>query len=329
MDLYLHLGAHRTGTTAFQAFLARNRAALAAAGWAIWLPADLRQGPLSGLAARPDGLAPAAEAALARHVDRALAALAAQGFGRLILSEENLLGTMAGCQAAAAPYPQAWARVRRLDALFGGRIRRAGLGLRDRAGWWASTYAFRVPRGGPLPVPADLDRITAQPRGFAELAAEIAEALPGRRVAVWDLAALADRPDRVLAALTGLPPPPGLRPARHGRNAAPTLAALAAMLRARGVGTLPPGLAAGLAPGLDPAAAARWMPFSPAQRAELDRRHAADLAWLGSDPPGIAFTGIAFTGSAGPEPGAGAWKEGPKHDRQDRSLEGRRGQGTA
>jgi len=168
VDVILHIGAHRTGTTAFQAYLQANRARLAAEGTAIWLPADIRAGPLAGLMKRPGGRARAlADLRLARRLNRALARLRDGGASRLILSEENLLGTMASCLSVGMPYGDAWGRMRRLDRLFGGRIRRVGLGLRAPAPWWASVLAFRLGRGGPVPDAALIGRLASQGRGSA------------------------------------------------------------------------------------------------------------------------------------------------------------------
>jgi len=276
VDVYLHLGAHRTGTTAFQAFLQANRARLAARGTALWLPADLRGGPLEALAARPGGRARAlADLPLKRHLAQALARLEAAGHGRLIVSEENLLGTMAGCLAAAAPYPQAGARLARLGRLFSGRIVRVGIGLRGYDTWWASVMAFRLLRGGPVPDAALLDRLARSPRGWAEVLEEIRAALPGRPVACWRFEACVNRPQRVLARLTGEPAPAAMLPAGHGRNAAPCAARLAAHLADRGAPVLPPGLAA--------PAGDRWRPFSQGQAEALAARYEADLARLQGD----------------------------------------------
>lgn len=317
MDVYLHLGAHRTGTTAFQAFLGANRAQLAAAGVAVWLPEDLRRGPLAALSARP-GLRRSVieDRRLEWRLDAALDRLVAQGARRLVLSEENLIGTMASCHAAGLPYPEVWGRLRRLDGLFGGRVRRVALGCRDPAEWWASTLAFRLPRGGPVPDAGLLARLAAQPRGWAAVLADIAAALPGRPMAAWDFGWAAGRPDRVLVALLGAPAPAGLLATGQGRNAAPSVAALRGILRARGVTTLPPGIPErGDGP---------WMPFTREARAALAARHAAELAVLRRTLPALEFAG-----STGETPGAPAWKEGPTHDRQDRSLARARREGAA
>lgn len=313
MDVILHIGAHRTGTTAFQAYLQANRARLAAEGTAIWLPADIRAGPLAGLMKRPGGRARAlADLRLARRLNRALARLRDGGASRLILSEENLLGTMASCLSVGMPYGDAWGRMRRLDRLFGGRIRRVGLGLRAPAPWWASVLAFRLGRGGPVPDAALIGRLASQGRGWEAVATDLAAALAGRTLAIWEFETLVSRPRLVLGALLGAAPPADLVRVAHGRNAAPSMADLSARLPA----SMPPGLVHGKT--------GRWMPFSPAQQALLAARHAAELDRLGR-----LAAGIEIFGATGSRPGAGGWKEGQFDDGQDRRLEGTRAEGVA
>ncbi len=44
MDIVLHVGSHRTGSTSFQHYLRSNRAHLMAQGTALWEPNMLRKG---------------------------------------------------------------------------------------------------------------------------------------------------------------------------------------------------------------------------------------------------------------------------------------------
>ena len=53
MDVILHVGAHRTGTTSLQAFLERNRQLLNDNGIAVWTPRWTRSALFSGLYRAP------------------------------------------------------------------------------------------------------------------------------------------------------------------------------------------------------------------------------------------------------------------------------------
>jgi len=66
MDVILHIGAHRTATTTFQAWMLQNADALAAGGIAYWGPDRTRAGLFSGLVKRPDLVTPEDGMALSR-----------------------------------------------------------------------------------------------------------------------------------------------------------------------------------------------------------------------------------------------------------------------
>ena len=58
MDIILHLGAHRTGTTTFQALLRRNRERLGQLAIAVLEPERMRGGLANGLIGPPGPMTP-------------------------------------------------------------------------------------------------------------------------------------------------------------------------------------------------------------------------------------------------------------------------------
>ena len=82
MDLILHLGAHRTGTTALQKVLQARRRLLKLSGVQVLGPSALRS---TGWALPDRGA----------------------GISRAVLSDENLIGTMFGNFTSSALYPRA------------------------------------------------------------------------------------------------------------------------------------------------------------------------------------------------------------------------------
>jgi hypothetical protein len=126
--LILHLGLHKTATTALQDFLAGETRALAAHGVACPRLARMRSDltPLIASAAKPD------RAALARFVERVRQPV-------LLLSDENILGTP-GDILGGALYPFAENRVRRFCDQFADRRIRLHLTLREPAAFLASMY---------------------------------------------------------------------------------------------------------------------------------------------------------------------------------------------
>jgi len=126
--LILHLGLHKTATTALQDFLAGEARALVAHGVACPRLARMRSDltPLIASAAKPD------RAALGRFVDKVPQPV-------LLLSDENILGAP-GDILGGALYPYAENRVRRFCDQFAGRRIRLFLTLREPAAFLASMY---------------------------------------------------------------------------------------------------------------------------------------------------------------------------------------------
>jgi hypothetical protein len=126
--LILHLGLHKTATTALQDFLAAESRALAARGVACPKLARMRSDvtPLVVSAAKPD------RAALKRFVDKVRQPV-------LLLSDENMIGAP-GDLLGGALYPYAENRIRRVCEQFAGRRVRLFLTLRSPAAFLASMY---------------------------------------------------------------------------------------------------------------------------------------------------------------------------------------------
>lgn len=267
MELILHLGAHRTGSTAFETMLVSARSALAGQGVAVWPNARVRR--IAGFQeVASDGATDAAQAAFA-------ATWAGESADRLVICEENILGTMLGNLMAGALYPDLAEQLARYAALFSVQPRRIGLGIRDLAWFWASSLSF-VARRRWVPDWADTaSRIVASPRGWADVVADLRAAFPSTEIVLWthgtDLPRVAER-------LTDLPPGLLVAPAERV-NAAHELGYLPAILRLRA--EHPDMTEANMRAALssvtpDPSHA----PFIPAQRAALDARYAHDLALL-------------------------------------------------
>jgi len=282
MDVILHLGAHRCATTTLQMYLARNAAALARAGIAIWTPDRTRGGLFAGLVQRPQDITLADE----RLAHRSMGVIAVEtgrleqaGTRRLIVSEENMLGTLPNNLREGALYPLLDKRARRFRAAFGPRVRGLALAIRSYEGYWSSALAFAVAQGRPMPTAAQVAALVDTPRGWRAVIAEIASGFPGVPLTVWPFEALASRPEAQLALLD-----PGLQllnatGARDRLNPAPGRDKLRTLMRLRGdiasMATLPDG-------------DGRWTPFDARAQAELRARYAADLEWLASGADGLA-----------------------------------------
>ncbi|WP_299374603.1 hypothetical protein [uncultured Tateyamaria sp.] len=139
-QIYIHAGAHRTGTSSFQMCLHENRAALDQAGLATAYPG--RDGIPSGdLALRLPGTIGAEPAGF---VDRATRTLADHAGGRpLILSEENIPGRMFHFMRGQF-YPMAGPRCEVLRAAWPGTIAHVLLVVRPYDELFVSGYRKRA-----------------------------------------------------------------------------------------------------------------------------------------------------------------------------------------
>ncbi|KUF12030.1 hypothetical protein [Pseudoponticoccus marisrubri] len=275
MDIILHLGAHRTGSTSFQAYLRAHRAVIDGQGAGFWGPRRTRTGLLHGLSGPP---ATAAQARRARgRVQLNLAAARRQGVGTLIVSDENLIGSTRGNLRARTLYPDIGERMARLHAAFA-PVTRIVLQIRSPETWWASALSFLVARGEAVPPAQVLDRIAGSPRSWRHVIADLACACPGAELRITPFERFADHPHRLLRAMGETLQAPDCAPGAFWANRRPDLAALRACLAERGSPTeaLPDG-------------AGRWQPFDAGQSARLREAYADDLFWLRAGADGLAI----------------------------------------
>ena len=98
MDIVLHLGAHRTGTTTFQAYLKDKTDILDQAGIAVWRPAHTRKGLFDGLI--PNAMNKAWRKDMQRRaegrVKMRLSDQESDGYHTTLISDENMLGSIQG-----------------------------------------------------------------------------------------------------------------------------------------------------------------------------------------------------------------------------------------
>lgn len=186
--LYLHLGAHRTGTSSFQMMLAQNRAALTAAGFDLAYPGrdDIPGGDLGLRLPSPRAadqwetrFVPACAGELQRHAtDRSQA---------MILSEENILGRMIHF-AAGKFYPAAQARLQTIAAAAEAPVLRAVLVVRDYRALFISAWRKRAEDNAADPFKAGRHNMVHMDRGWPDLVRLILEHLKVQELVVIDYA---------------------------------------------------------------------------------------------------------------------------------------------
>jgi len=199
VELYLHIGAHRTGSTAFQRILAKNARALEQGGTVVWGPDALRKRSYFYLPPK-DGFAEGAQEAWARDV-------AAVTADRLVISEENIIGTMLQNLRARAFYPDFGRRMAEYAGLFNATPARIGLAIREYGSYWTSSYTYTLPRHPLPPFPELKTGLLKIERGWLDMIRELRAQFPTTEIMVWPLEAVQDTMRDMTARFLGQPGP--------------------------------------------------------------------------------------------------------------------------
>lgn len=271
MDVILHIGVHRTATTSFQHYLRHHAAPLTASGVAYWGPHRTRQGLFSGIL--PDPMQPGRRDALSRARGRILLNIdrnERQGRDMLLVSDENMSGTVRENLRLGALYVGIGDRVARYCAAFGGRVTQVVVSVRSLDTYWASALAFGLTRGAGVPGLSRRNRLAYGERGWRDVITDLAEAVPGVPLRVVRFEDTGGRADAAFTAITGRTAPLGGGDLH--RNRAPDLAELRAVTGGDGL----------------PAGSGAWQPFDHWQRIAMQRKYQEDLAWLADGADGLA-----------------------------------------
>lgn len=283
MDIILHIGAHRTGSTAIEQTLSANADLLAAEGRVIWAPLHLRrmEAFLCRRGQRPTG--PEKEA-MADEVR-------ATGASQLVVSEENMIGQMNMNMVQGAFYDRARGRMEFLRDLFPAPPRRIALGIRDYESYWLSSYAYVIARSL-QPAFADLAAgMAGAKRGWLDLVDDMREVFPDAEILVWPREALRGRELEIACRMIDrderdMKPLPGKINPSLGPEAIPQLYALRKENPDMWESTLTETIASGAGPDLPP-----FVGFSGEARREMAARYAADLKALEAGYEGAVYVG--------------------------------------
>jgi len=300
MDLILHLGAHRTGSTAIERSLTINADLLRGEGLAIWAPKylrDLRHFSRVNVVGTPQDAA-------ATELAVAFAGVADSGAARLFMSEENMIGLMDQNLRRRSFYGDAAARLSRYAAILPRPPVRVALAVRSYASYWRSVYVY-VLRRRELPTFGDLAGALAGARhGWLDLVDAAAAAFPGAEILVWPQETL-DRHLRETAArvISRAAGADGLAPVPRRVNAGQSPGDIPLIFQVREHEPLlvrrelDKRLAKLRKPARKRAGAAPL--FTPAQEALMARRYSADLAALAAGHGGARLLRGANLAGAG------------------------------
>lgn len=286
VETIFHIGAHRCATTTFQRALDRARHPLIRAGLMPWTPSVMRDTVFDPLVRQPDAIDDAGDAVVARRIAQRRAGIGPRGITRLLISEENMIGTPRDNLGRAALYPGLVPRLARFVRAFDGRVDRIGLVIRDYAAFWTSSIAFAVMAGHPVPDAVRLARIADQRRCWVDVVHDVRQVCPDVPLWVWTFDAFASRPRRQLGLLTGDPAIGAAMGraldtatiwANRSRDADTLRTRLIRQGRLREAAVIP-------------AAPGPWQPFDAVQRARMAAVYADDLTLLrGLNDPLLTF----------------------------------------
>jgi hypothetical protein len=311
MKVILHIGAHRCATTTFQAYLRRNATQLERSGIGFWGPRRTRKGLFSGLVPRP-GVVTGRNLSqrAAGRVQIQLARSAGLGVQQLLVSDENMMGSVRMNLRLGSLYCGIGERLARFSQAFGARSMDVVISIRALDGFWASSMGYAVARGDPVPSRAMLTRIVDDGRGWRAVIEDLACAMPMARIRVAPFEVFAGRPEAFLQAVTAVPVP--LTEARQWLNATPHLPQLRERIGPKRSGSLPSG-------------DGRWKPFDRVQRTILQDRFTDDFNWLVNGGDGLARLldepdGTQNTMQAGQSPPWTDKTRGRRYDFEDRRM---------
>ncbi|OAN72847.1 hypothetical protein A8B78_19260, partial [Jannaschia sp. EhC01] len=247
---------------------------MAEGGVVYWGPKIVRGGLFRGAIGGVEGVMAWQERRFAGRCAMRAEAVRQTGATHLVISDENMIGSLRGALEHTRLYPDAGRRIAAYAHGFERHRVTVAVCVRDYADWWTSAMAFRLSRGGPLPRTDLRECLVTQPRRWRHIVEELARVLPDARIVVWSHEASASAPHRLLEELTGFTTP-ALDAAP--RNLRPTAEALRQVMTDCDI---------------DPAQfnwpEGRFMPFTADETQALDAQYQEDLAWLSAGAGGFA-----------------------------------------
>ncbi|MEP0962520.1 MAG: hypothetical protein ABJQ70_05150 [Roseobacter sp.] len=272
MDVILHLGAHRTGTASFQDYMHQQALPLREQGVEFWGPGIVHGGTFTPTT---KGAKNSARKKKTIPVGQRLAEAKARGVKQLILSDADVLGSIANNLQEAALYPKAVDRLSAFQKAFGTPVHRVLFSPRSLELYWCSALSQAVVNAEPIPSTERLCNIAMSQRGWRDVVADIAKAFPNSSIEILPYEKCVGRPEVVLQAVTDAVVPLDVK--REWLNRTPTLPALRRVLN--DLGTVPKALPFGMG---------KWNPFQNEEHVALREMHADDMMWLISGADGLA-----------------------------------------
>lgn len=277
MDVILHIGAHRTGSTTFQAYMRANSDALDRANIAFWGPRRTRNGlfrgltPNTGVPTKKTDMQKRAQGRVQLRLDQARR----NNKTAVLVSDENMIGTGRMCLRSNQLYPGIGERMARFQSAFGDSVSRIVLCTRSQDRFWASAIAYAVSRGYPVPGHKKLHSIASAKRSWRDVVSDLACAMPNADIRVLPYEVCYANPVILARKAAGLDVQ--FTGEHEWLNRSPELPKLRRLLQERGQD-----------PAILPEGDGVWQPFDEEQRNEMRETYADDLFWLARGADGLA-----------------------------------------
>jgi hypothetical protein len=327
MDVILHLDAHRTGSTTFQSYMRRSNTQLSERGLGYWGPQRTRQGLFAGLMPAPHlNICHKPPTRAEGRVQIQLTRAARNGARKLMVSDENMIGSVRHNLRNRALYPAIGERMARYASAFDGQVCRIVLNIRAQDLYWSSAMAYGVARGHRMLPVEGFENLVASRRTWRNVITDLSCALPNTEICVLPFERYQGRPEMMLATCIDERAP--INTDAEWLNRAPNVKALRQILAERGE-------ISGLRVLGTDSGRSRWVPFNEEQCASLREAYADDMHWLISGADGLetlaqeTLTQDIMTEDwdqtgTGNIPLFGSLSKGQEYDKQERYVAGHR-----
>ncbi len=195
MDVTLHFGAHRCATTSFQHFVRHNAEVLERCGIGFWGPQRTRGGEIGDVLY--------SESSGKIRLQHSLDECRQNGVRHLLISDENMLGSVIGNLRHETLYPEVSRRAQRLSHAFAGQVTQIVLNIRALSTYWVSAAAYLRHHKGKSISADRWEKISLGKRSWRDVIIDLANAFPNVRLRILPFEDFANDPAAQFQQITG------------------------------------------------------------------------------------------------------------------------------
>lgn len=189
-EILLHIGAHRTGTTSLQQLCSQNRKLLSENGIAFWGPKIMRLGARKRWismhhSTNLNKLELMEKQKIKADVKRQFKAVQNNNHNRLIVSDENFLGTMKKNFDTVTLYPNCKDNLIAYRNLLPRAPSTIIFSIRSYETYWQSTFSFLVTKGWIFDFDKIKPMILSNARGWVEVIKDIRQVFSDSLIKIW------------------------------------------------------------------------------------------------------------------------------------------------